>query len=142
MRTYVKPRCEETHFRRARPISANFSDDSGLRHSVSRSCSINVSSWTLDRYERTSWQDVRSVRRELYLDGKVLVDFDRSAEDEDELHEIRELPRVSKPLKQTHFRRWLRGLHLRPPTLARSHGRGSLDDDPKPKIFKLRARCK
>lgn len=35
--TYVRPRCEEIHFRRHNPISNSFSEGSGLRHSASRS---------------------------------------------------------------------------------------------------------
>lgn len=35
--TYVRPRCDETHLSRHSPISSNFSDDSGFRHSFSRS---------------------------------------------------------------------------------------------------------
>jgi len=34
---HVRPRCEETYFKRASPISASFAEGSGLRHSVSRS---------------------------------------------------------------------------------------------------------
>ena len=34
---YVRPRCDETNLRRARPISASFSDGSNLRHSASKS---------------------------------------------------------------------------------------------------------
>ena len=35
--TYVKPRCEEIHFRRQRPISNNLCEGSGFIHSSSRS---------------------------------------------------------------------------------------------------------
>lgn len=37
IRTYVRPRCDEIHFRRHRPISRSFSEGVGLRHSFSRS---------------------------------------------------------------------------------------------------------
>ena len=36
-RAHVNPRCDETYFSRASPISDSFSDGSGFRHSVSRS---------------------------------------------------------------------------------------------------------
>lgn len=35
--TYDKPRCDETNLRSDRPISISLSEDSGFRHSISKS---------------------------------------------------------------------------------------------------------
>lgn len=61
------------------------------------------------------------IKEEMYLDIDVFVNLDCLAEDEDVLHEIRELPHVSNLIEQARSLRWRGRLHLCPTTLAGHH---------------------
>ena len=93
--TYVKPRCDDTNLRSARPISGSFSDETDLRHSTSRSyVGIGHQHWNC-----ISPQSVRSskgTRLEPYIDTKVVINSDSLAKCEQVLHEICKFPHISK----------------------------------------------
>lgn len=84
-RAHVNPRCDETYFRRASPISDSFSDGSGFRHSVSRSYNADpliLIQWFL--VEPQVWVAIDKA----HLDCEIFVDLYGFAEYEDVLHEI------------------------------------------------------
>jgi hypothetical protein len=96
---YVKPLCDDTCLRSARPICASFSDGFCLRHSDSSSC-IQVSTRSI----RAGPSETRRVSRaagarRTYLNVQVLVDFDSIAEDVDVLGQIGKLPHVAQLLQ-------------------------------------------
>ena len=75
------------------------------------------------------------IKEEMYLDIDVFVYLDCLAEDEDVLHEIRELPHVSNLIEQARSLRWRGRLHLCPTTLAGHH------DDEAPGAETRKATC-
>lgn len=97
-KTYVRPRCDEIHFRRQRPISRSFSDGVGLRHSFSRSC-IHQPSTILSnpaQHEKPSLRKTDTT----YLYPEILIDFHNLAEHRNILHQIGKLPAIPQSMKR------------------------------------------
>ena len=123
---HVKPLWDETYLRSASPISERTFDGSGLRHSFSRSyIRINVSM----RYDESNGH-IRSCVGfgSKYLDGEIFVYFNRSAKDENILHEVRKLPHIPQLVKHAGLGCWFRCLHLIPASLSRPHHHGPRND--------------
>ena len=127
--TYVRPRCDDTNFKRDTPISRSFSDGPGFRHSVSRSYGVlnnqsdweSANTWPL-RSDPSTWAYIPGWRS-AYLNIKVLVNLHNLPECENILHQIRKLPAVSQTLEQVRFLGSLLGgsLHLGVGALSRYH---------------------
>lgn len=118
----MRPLCDETCFRSARPICASFSDGPGFRHSDSSSC-ISISPCGIKTASSAS--TAMWGAKQAYLDIQVLVDLDCVAEYRNVLCEVGKLPHAAQSLQCARRLRGVLDVHLARGALAGGHRGGA-----------------
>ena len=115
--TNVRPLCDDTNLRRARPISAK-TIEWVFRHSISNSYEMILARGG-PKYPASA--GVPSRRANTDLDIQILINLDSPAENEDPLCKIGKLPHVANAIKETSFFWRLDSLHLLSASLPGRH---------------------